>query len=330
MKPAIYFDELDEDVLQCFLCPHHCVIKNGETGHCRVRKNVRGMLYSLNYGQLTAIAVDPMEKKPLYHFYPGSKILSVGSWGCNLNCDFCQNWEIAAKRPRIIRSVSPAQLIEIATSDSSEGIAFTYNEPAISFEFVLDTSRAAAKEGIYSIMVTNGLIESEPLELLLQSISAMNIDLKGWNDEFYKEIIGTDKENVLRTIEQAFKANVHIELTTLIIPGRNDSPEEMEEEVKWIAGLSKDIPLHLTRYFPNYECDIPETPLETLEELYQIAKKHLNYVYIGNVDNVERNSTYCPDCGKLLIERNGFQSKIIGVDEEGRCIGCGKETLIRI
>ncbi|RLL92408.1 hypothetical protein BG32_03210 [Mesotoga sp. HF07.pep.5.2.highcov] len=329
MKPAVYFDEYGEDkVLQCLLCPLHCIIKPDQVGFCGVRKNVDGMLYSLNYGQLTSIAIDPIEKKPLYHLFPGEKILSVGSWGCNLRCNFCQNWEISKQRPKTVMRVMPQQLIQIALERESRGIAFTYNEPIVSFEFILDTSRAAAKEGIYSILVTNGVIDEEPMDLLSQSVRGMNIDLKGWNDEFYVKDIGTEKRVVLRSIETARKAGTHIELTTLIIPGKNDSPEEMREEAKWISGLSKDIPLHINRYFPNYKSTIPPTSPDSLIQLAEVAKEYLRYVYVGNIDLPGLSDTTCPYCGNLLVERKGMRSSVVGIDEKGRCNNCQKEIPI--
>jgi len=322
MKPAVYFDEYGEDkVLQCLLCPLHCIIKPDQVGFCGVRKNVDGMLYSLNYGQLTSIAIDPIEKKPLYHLFPGEKILSVGSWGC-------QNWEISKQRPKTVMRVMPQQLIQIALERESRGIAFTYNEPIVSFEFILDTSRAAAKEGIYSILVTNGVIDEEPMDLLSQSVRGMNIDLKGWNDEFYVKDIGTEKRVVLRSIETARKAGTHIELTTLIIPGKNDSPEEMREEAKWISGLSKDIPLHINRYFPNYKSTIPPTSPDSLIQLAEVAKEYLRYVYVGNIDLPGLSDTTCPYCGNLLVERKGMRSSVVGIDEKGRCNNCQKEIPI--
>lgn len=329
MKPAVYFDEYGEEkVLQCLLCPLHCIIKPDQVGFCGVRKNVDGMLYSLNYGQLTSIAIDPIEKKPLYHLFPGEKILSVGSWGCNLRCNFCQNWEISKQRPKTVMRVMPQQLIQIALERESRGIAFTYNEPIVSFEFILDTSRAAAKEGIYSILVTNGVIDEEPMDLLSQSVRGMNIDLKGWNDEFYVKDIGTEKRVVLRSIETARKAGTHIELTTLIIPGKNDSPEEMREEAKWISGLSKDIPLHINRYFPNYKSTIPPTSPDSLIQLAEVAKEYLRYVYVGNIDLPGLSDTTCPYCGNLLVERKGMRSSVVGIDEKGRCNNCQKEIPI--
>ncbi len=328
MKQAVYFEELEEDVLGCRLCPHHCRIEPGKTGICLARKNMRGMLYSSNYGELTSFAIDPVEKKPLYHFHPGSEILSVGSWGCNLFCQFCQNWEISKSRPKIIRRVDPEQLVEIALENDSFGIAFTYNEPIVSFEFLLDTSRAASKEGIISLMVTNGVIEEEPLELLVQSVRAMNIDLKGWKEDFYKEHIGVDKRHVLRTIEKAVRSGVHVELTTLIIPGLNDSTDDMIQEAQWIASLSEDIPLHITRYFPNYKTEIPPTPPEAIFRLCSTARQYLNHVYAGNISASETGDTKCVECGALLIKRRGYSVTIGELDDEGRCKLCGKNAAV--
>jgi pyruvate formate lyase activating enzyme len=328
MKPAIYFDELENSVIECLLCPHHCRIKPGDAGICRARINRNGMLYSLNYGELTSIGMDPVEKKPLYHYRPGKSVLSVGSWGCNMKCPHCQNWSIATKRPRHIQLVKPTQLLRIIDSEDSWGVAFTYNEPTVFFEFILDTARVAAKTGIETLLITNGYIERDPLELLIQSVSAMNIDLKGWNDNYYMKELGAKKEYVLRTIERAVEVGVHVEITTLIVTGKNDSLEELEEEFKWLSSLSKDIPLHLTRYYPAYKAEMPATNIELMKEAHKIAKKYLNYVYLGNVPEMEEENTYCPECGALLIRRKGYNIELEKLDEKGRCTECGKEIPI--
>jgi pyruvate formate lyase activating enzyme len=328
MKPAIYFDELENSVIECLLCPHHCRIKPGDAGICGARINRNGMLYSLNYGELTSIGMDPVEKKPLYHYRPGKSVLSVGSWGCNMKCPHCQNWSIATKRPRHIQLVKPTQLLRIIDSEDSWGVAFTYNEPTVFFEFILDTARVAAKTGIETLLITNGYIERDPLELLIQSVSAMNIDLKGWNDDYYMKELGAKKEYVLRTIERAVEVGVHVEITTLIVTGKNDSLEELEEEFKWLSSLSKDIPLHLTRYYPAYKAEMPATNIELMKEAHKIAKKYLNYVYLGNVPEMEEGNTYCPECGALLIRRKGYNIELEKLDEKGRCTECGKEIPI--
>ena len=321
-KMALHFENIDEETVRCNLCPHRCVLKPGQAGLCRVRVNEDGILVTLNYGEISAIAMDPIEKKPLFHFNPGDKILSVSTVGCNLRCPFCQNWEIAHENAPT-RRVTPEQLVRIAVERGSKGIAYTYNEPVIWYEFVLDTARIAVKEGLYNVLVTNGYIEEEPLKLLLQSIHAMNIDLKGWNDEFYLKEIGGKKEVVMRTIKMAYEAGIHVEVTTLIIPGKNDDPAELEEEFKWLASIDENIPLHLSRYFPNYKYTIPPTPPEKLIEIYNLAKKYLNFVYIGNLWDPEYETTVCPKCGNVVIKRVGYEIDASGMDEEGRCKVCG-------
>ncbi len=321
-KMALHFENIEGDTVRCNLCPHRCILKPGQVGLCRVRKNENGILVTLNYGEISAISMDPIEKKPLFHFNPGDKILSVSTIGCNLRCPFCQNWEIAhGDAPT--RRVTPEQLVRIALERGSRGIAYTYNEPVIWYEFVLDTSRIASKEGLYNVLVTNGYIEEEPLKLLLQSIHAMNIDLKGWNDKFYLKEIGGKKEVVMKTIETVYKAGIHVEVTTLVIPGKNDNLEELEEEFKWLASVDKNIPLHLSRYFPSYKYTIPPTPPEKLVEIYELAKKYLNFVYIGNLWDEKYETTVCPSCGNVVIRRKGYDVDASGIDEEGRCKVCG-------
>ncbi|HCZ06495.1 MAG TPA: AmmeMemoRadiSam system radical SAM enzyme [Thermotogae bacterium] len=323
MKPAVFYEERDDGSVQCKLCPHNCVMKEGQVGICKTRKNVKGMLYSLNYGQLTSIAMDPIEKKPIFHFHCGEMIFSLGSWGCNFKCQYCQNWEISQAKPPV-KLANPEQIVEMAIANGSGGIAYTYNEPMVWFEFMLDTSRLAAREGLYNVVVTNGYVSEEPLDLLLQSIHAMNIDLKGFNDDFYREI-GGRREVVMKTIEKALKRHVHVEVTTLIIPTKNDRIEELEAEFEWIASLDKDIPLHLSRYHPAYKYDIPPTPVEELKKLYSIAKKYLNFVYLGNVWDPEYESTVCPDCGSMVIQRQGYKVTKVGMTEDGRCSKCGRQ-----
>jgi len=324
MKPAVYYDELEGNIVECLLCPHHCKLRHNQVGLCGVRKNVNGMLYSLNYGRVTSLAMDPIEKKPIFHFHCGEDILSLGSWGCNFKCGFCQNWEIAHSKPTT-KLISPDQIVNMAVSNGSRGIAYTYNEPVVWFEFMLDTSRLATKEGLYNVVVTNGYIEEEPLNLLAQSVHAMNIDLKGFNDEFYLKECGGKKRVVMRTIEKALAKNVHVEVTTLIIPGKNDDLEELEEEFKWLASLDKDIPLHISRYFPHYKYDLPPTPVEKLVEIYELARTYLNFVYLGNVWDPRYESTYCPDCGNLVIKREGYHVTLVGMTEDGRCTECGRK-----
>ena len=275
----------DERIV-CSLCPHHCRLADGETGFCRARTNESGAIRCKNYGRLTSVALDPIEKKPLYHFHPGSFILSVGSFGCNLRCPFCQNYTISmADGQSETQDVTPAGLAALAHDLSRRphgniGVAFTYNEPLLSYEFIMDTAPLLHERGLSVVLVTNGMIAPAPLEALLPHVDAMNIDLKGWQPDFYRRL-GGDLAAVKHTIARAVKS-CHVEVTTLIIPDQNDSAGDMEEEARWLASLSPDLPLHISRYFPRWHENTPATPIETIERLAAIARKHLRYVHKGN------------------------------------------------
>ncbi len=270
----------------CNICPHGCSLEEDQIGFCGARSNINGKVVSLNYGLLTGIALDPIEKKPLYRFFPGSKILSVGSYGCNFRCSFCQNHEISmAKINDVLTNyVSPEELVKIAKElvpEGNIGIAFTYNEPLIGYEYVLECAKLAKMEGLKNVLVTNGFISEEPFLALLPYIDALNIDLKAFNDKFYQNISG-NLEKVKHSIELAAKNN-HVEVTTLIVPGENDSEEEIRELSRWIASINPDIPLHLTRFFPRYNMtDKDATKVSKVYELAKIARKSLRYVYEGN------------------------------------------------
>lgn len=285
MKKAMYYEKIEDSKVYCRLCPHNCVIKQHSLGACRARKNIEGELYSLNYGEIASISLDPIEKKPLYMFHSGSNILSVGTFGCNLKCSFCQNWSIAHKNPDTIYA-QPATIVQKAVELKEEGnigIAYTYNEPSIWYEFVYDTSRLAKKEGLFNVLVTNGFISEKPLTELLPYIDAMNIDVKAFTASFYKDICSAVLENVKQTVEKA-ASKCHVEVTTLVIPGLNDSVEEIGKLSKWLSGISPDIPLHLSRFFPNYKMQNREvTPISTLEAAQKKSLEYLNHVYVGNV-----------------------------------------------
>lgn len=284
-KLAMYFEKIEDSKVHCSLCPHNCVIKPGSLGACRARKNNGGELFSLNYGEIASISLDQIEKKPLYMFHPGSNILSVGTFGCNLKCSFCQNWSIAHKNPHTVYA-EPEEIVQKAVElkeDGNIGLAYTYNEPSIWYEFVYDTSKLARKEGLYNVLVTNGFISDEPLDELLPYIDAMNIDVKAFTASFYKDICSAALENVKHTVEKAAR-KCHVEVTTLVIPDLNDSIEEIEELSKWLSGISKEIPLHLSRFFPNYLMQDREiTPVSTLNAAKEKASEYLNHVYVGNV-----------------------------------------------
>lgn len=288
LKEAMFYEKLQNGNTHCFLCPHNCVILPDGTGICGVRKNLSGVLYSLNFEQVSSIAFDPIEKKPLYRFNPGSHILSVGSVGCNFKCPFCQNYSIARVKPDEVETalVKSEDLIERAVSMKSQGnigIAYTYNEPTVWYEYVFETAILAKAEGLSNVLVTNGYISREPLEKILPYINAMNIDLKGYTYEFYRDIIKGSLEDVKATIETSSK-KCHVEITTLVIPGLNDSIDEIEKMSKWISSISIDIPLHLSRFFPRYKMtDRLPTTVKTLNELAAVARKYLKNVYLGNV-----------------------------------------------
>lgn len=274
-------------VAVCPICPHHCRLREGEVGRCRVRAAAGGHVHAVNYGRVTSLALDPIEKKPLYHFHPGSSILSVGSYGCNLACPFCQNHEISQAGARETSSVTlpPARLLALAQESrarGSIGVAFTYNEPLVGYEYVLDAARLLHAAGLAVVLVTNGQIEVAPLRRLLPFVDAINIDLKGFTQSYYVWL-GGDLETTKRTIACAVAAGVHVEVTTLVVPGKNDAAEEMAVEAAFLAALSTDLPLHLTRYFPRYRLGLPPTPRATLERLREVARQSLRFVHLGNV-----------------------------------------------
>lgn len=296
--PAMYYEKLDNAMVRCRLCPHRCVLRPGHAGICGVRRNDSGALIAESYGQITSLALDPIEKKPLARFHPGSFILSAGSYSCNFRCRFCQNHTISlssvmdndqasfhGRRPDSVY-VSPDVLVDKALElvpEGNIGIAYTYNEPLIGYEYVYDCSRLAHEKGLKNVVVTNGYISREPLQELLPFIDAFNIDLKSFRDAFYRKVCGGLSEPVKETIAAA-AASCHVEVTTLIIPGLNDSDEEMEALAAWLASVSPDIPLHLSRFFPRYKMlDRPPTPPEKIYSLVDIAREHLKYVYTGNL-----------------------------------------------
>ena len=271
----------------CNLCPHHCALAEGQVGFCRTRHNEGGQIKSLTYGRVTSLAIDPIEKKPLYHFYPGSVILSLGSFGCNMACPFCQNHTISQGGEQEVRwQISPEQLVELAQETSQQhgsiGVAFTYNEPLLSYEYLRDTLPLLHQAGQKAVLVTNGQIEEEPLTELLPYMDAMNIDLKTFADKTYAKL-GGSLQAAQRTIQMAAEAGVHVEVTTLVVPGISDDINEFCAEVDWLAGVNREIPLHLSRYFPRYQYKASATQLDKLYELQRIAQKRMKYVYLGNV-----------------------------------------------
>jgi len=285
-------------------------------------------LISENYGKISSIGFDPIEKKPLYHFYPGKEILSIGSLGCNLQCQFCQNYSISQTNidefERNCSLYSPEQIKNLALSRNTNiGVAYTYNEPTVFFEFMLDTAKIIKSAGLKNVMVTNGFINPEPLNELHNYIDAYNVDLKAFNNDFFKKYTKSELEPVKETLKSIIKAGKHLEITNLIIPTLNDSQTEFENMCRWIADtLGKGVIFHISRYYPTYRMTIDQTSIEQLILLYEIAKKHLDFVYLGNVLLDEGNNTYCNSCKELLISRKGYFTKINGVDAQGNCSNC--------
>lgn len=324
-KQALFWHQLDKNRVHCHLCPHGCKIREGGAGLCRVRRNEGGVLYTMNYGEAGSLALDPVEKKPLYHFHPDCYIVSVGTVGCNLACGFCQNFSLVQGNVNT-SYISPEELVTIAETSRPQnniGIAYTYSEPGMWYEFVLDTARLAHSRGLKNVLVTNGYIETEPLTEMLPFIDAMNIDLKAFTQEFYRRICKARLAPVMKTIEIC-QARTHVEITTLLIPGLNDSPEEIEQLASWLASLDNRIVLHLSRYHPARHFRLPPTPLETMKRAREAAMRYLKYVYMGNIGGFD-NNTRCDRCGNLLIERLGYLTQIID-GRDGYCSKCGTEV----
>lgn len=335
MHPASYFITLPGNKVKCTLCPHLCVLADGKQGICRVRRNEGGVLVTDVYGKACCLRFDPIEKKPLYHFYPGSMILSVGSVGCNLHCKFCQNWEISqvcAGDYPYLKPVDAEEIIRMSNDRmDNSGIAYTYNEPTVWYEFMLDIAKKAKKHGLKNVAVTNGYINSTPLLELLEVMDAFNVDLKAFTDDFYKRVTGGRLQPVMDAILMIRRHEKHLELTHLVVTGLNDDGRQFEEMVKWIGGeLGPETPLHLSRYFPNFEMENQATPLPKLLEFYEIAGQYLHYVYLGNIATDRGQVTTCPACGAVLIERMGYSIYKKGLDTEGNCRKCGQKVLYHI
>lgn len=317
---ASYWAVRDGGRVQCLLCPFECLLDNGKTGICGGKRNVNSSLIAINYALTTSINLDPIEKKPLYHFYPGSRILSIGPNGCNFACQFCQNYAIS-QEDAPTRYLSPQEAVTAAKETGSVGIAYTYAEPLIWFEYVMDTSRAVREAGLKNVLVTNGFINPGPLEELLPLTDAMNIDIKSMDPAFYKKICHGKLEPVLETVRMS-AMKTHVEITNLIIPGFNDSDDMFEKLTDFIAECSPDIPLHFSRYHPDFKFTAPATPYETLLRAVAIAKEKLKFVYTGNVSQEKYNQTICPGCGQMVIERHCFSVTRVAV-KNGRCAHCG-------
>ncbi|OHD71340.1 MAG: AmmeMemoRadiSam system radical SAM enzyme [Spirochaetes bacterium RBG_16_49_21] len=320
---ASFYEKRSGGSVQCWLCPHNCVIRDQKYGVCGVRKNSGGTLYSEIYGRLTAVAMDPIEKKPLYHFYPGSRILSIGTKGCNMKCPYCQNWHISQDRTAQTTYYPSADIVAAAVQEKSIGIAYTYSEPVIWYEYVRDTSLLGRKKGLKNVMVTNGFINQEPLTELLEFIDAMNIDLKSFREETMAQVQKARLAEVLETIKTAHAGGCHIEITTLVVTGINDDRGEMRDIMDFIASVDKNIPWHISRYHPSYKYDREATDIEFLMKVREEAGEKLNYIYCGNIPaGAVGHDTLCPSCKSTAINRNGYFTKIENLDGSS-CSKCG-------
>lgn len=329
---AQYWYSTSGGAVQCKLCPHACVIAPGRRGICGVRENRAGTLVALNYGVACSAGLDPVEKKPLYHFFPGSQIVSIGTYGCNLACPWCQNYSISKEfSPHALRqNLTPEALLRIVDEHAGGGlhhmcgVAYTYNEPTVWFEFIMACAPLVRQRGLKNVLVTNGFISPAPLQELLRYVDALNIDLKSFDEAFYRTQCRAQLAPVLETIRTAAQ-RAHVELTTLIIPTLNDAPEQFAAMGEWIVEhVGKDVPVHLSRYSPMYKCSLPPTPAATLERAQHILGAHLPYVYIGNVGAPQR--TACVQCGACLVERRGYMTDMPSLTQQGRCAQCGAKA----
>ena len=329
MKEAGYYIKRDDTHVQCQLCPHECILTEGKRGVCRIRISVKNTLITENYGLLASVSFDPIEKKPLYHFFPGREILSIGTVGCNLSCNFCQNCEISqvgVHEAHFLKEYPIYKLIDVAKNRASNiGIAYTYNEPTVFYEYMLDVAKEIKKLDMYNVIVSNGYINPEPLDELLNYIDACNIDLKAFTEEFYKKETRSGLQPVLNTLKHIKRRNRHLEVTNLVIPDKNDDKKVFSEMIKWISSeLGKDTILHLSKYFPRYKATEPPTSDKVLGNFYSMAKEVLDYVYVGNTYIDEGHDTICPKCSYTLVKRSGYSTKVTGVDKSGNCSNCGK------
>jgi len=331
MKEALFYTKLNENQVECVLCPHNCIINEGNTGSCKVRKNINGVLISENYGKISGYHLDPIEKKPLYHFYPGKFVLSVGSFGCNMHCKFCQNYEISQYGANISRSLelSPDSILNDALRKKDNiGIAYTYNEPLVFYEYMRDLALLTKQYKLKNVMVSNGYFNMEPLDKLFVFIDAFSIDLKAFTNEFYKKYTFSEIDAIKESLIKIRKSGKHLEITNLVITELNDDSLIFKKMIEWIKNeLGKETILHLSRYFPRYKMKLPPTPEKKLEEFYEIARESLDYVYIGNTQDRLGQNTCCPSCNELLIIRSGYFVEKENLSKDGNCEKCGYKVI---
>jgi pyruvate formate lyase activating enzyme len=331
MKEARLYSRQEGQSVTCHLCAHRCTINEGKTGVCQVRENAGGTLYSLVYGQIISRQVDPIEKKPLFHFYPGSSAYSIAAPGCNFRCQWCQNADIS-QMPResglvLEEAISPEQIVEAACGSGGRSIAYTYTEPTIWFEYTYDTGRLAREAGLANVYVTNGYMTTEMLESFSPYLDAANVDLKSFRDATYRKHVGARLQPVLDSLQTMVRLGIWVEVTTLLIPGINDDPAELRELARFIAGLGPEIPWHVSRFFPAYRMTlVPPTPLSLMERARDIGREEgLRYIYLGNVPGRGYQDTICPVCGRTLILRRGT-AMIANDILRGGCPDCGNRV----
>ena len=314
--------------VKCRLCPKGCLISEGHRGDCQTRENRGGVLHTMTYGNPCSLAVDPIEKKPFYHFLPGTTALSLATAGCNLHCLYCQNWQISQFPPEKVDFIRlfPEQVVDSALQEKSPSIAFTYSEPTIFYEYMCDTARLARAQGVRSVVISAGYINPEPLQELCGLVDAIKIDLKGINERFYEEVCSATLAPVLEAIRIIARSGIHLEIVNLVVPTLNDDPEDMRRLARWVCDQAgPDVPLHFSRFQPQYRLqNLPPTPVESLEQARQAGlEEGLHYVYIGNVPGHEGNNTFCPRCGQVVIRRSGFTVTEMYL-QDGHCAHCGE------
>lgn len=329
MKEALFWESQEHSNIKCSLCPHGCIIPLGKTGICKVRKNINGKLWTLVFPHSTLPNADPIEKKPLYHFLPGTLVFSFGTAGCNLSCKWCQNFSTSHAAPEEVFSVElpPEKIIKICKENNYKIIAYTYNDPVVFYEYVLETAKLAKEAGIKNVIVSNGYINPEPLKELCKYIDAANIDLKSMDEEVYKKYCGAKLQPVLDTLKLLKEKNIFTEVTNLLIPDLNDGKEQINELIKWVIdNLGKDTPLHFSSFFPTHKLtDREATSSETVKNARkQAIEKGMKFVYTGNIKDIDGSTTYCPKCNKALIKRDSY--RITENSLKGNGCPCGEEV----
>ncbi len=341
MKETLLAKKLKNKKVKCFTCQHRCTVSPGKWGFCQTRVNKNGKLYSVIYGIVSSINVDPIEKKPVFHYQPGSTCLSLGTYGCNFRCKFCQNWQISHVNGSSLnldqeKMLSPEEAVKMAKNAGAQGIAWTYNEPTIWLEYSLDCAKLAKKAGLYTCWVTNGYATKEAIDTIAPYLDIYRVDLKSFDDRLYQKLIGVPQAKgvfeVTKYIHDKYP-QIHIECVTNVVPTWNDSDENLKKIAKWIVkNLSKKTPWHVTRFFPHAQLtNVPPTPPQTLLKAREIGiKAGLEFVYVGNLAVDKEDDTFCPKCKNLAIKRTGYQTKVIGVNQKGHCTDCKEDLNIKM